>query len=875
MFRNMPRDPHISIVTESSFEVVNRRWRHWGWPDAEMSSITHVMSLGRTWRWSKTERHDMNDHGSASMKSLNTFEQIEDDHYQENRKMNIYWPFQSHVEWRLGKFLVENLTQAQINTFLKLDWLEAQKPSFTTALQLLDWMDTLPSGPGWKVMELEVDGYNTEKKIELIFRDGLEVVESLFGNPIFSQNMSFNPLLLWNNVEWEYGEWFTADEASHIQGATIIPIIAASDKTPVTRHTGALEMHPLFLTIANIDSNIHMKATACAWRCIAFVPVIKFEVHPDYQTILQARLWHKCMDIVMEKLKRTANVGEFMTDAFAWMADLPEQQLIASVSRNLSPVTLANLKQFGDSTCYTLDLIHMVSRQVDPWRLDAFQKLAKTSHLLGDWKNSEVSSFLVPEVLHSLHKFFFNHIFMWCKDVAGNDELDARLQNSSQTHQYMPLRLWGIMHDTDDSHDCWCHSPPMVQSVRALIDFIYLAQRPIHMESSIRHMENSLSEFHATKDAILNAGGHRGKDHFNILKLELMLSFVGAIRRSGGLIQYSADVSERLLITHCKTPFTRTNGQSDFTKQIIRLLDCQECMHLMDVYLLLCEHNEPLVNASADEEELLSSNDPTSAWISHVAPSEQCRFNSPRLIHNLFTKGLLSNGTPATLSVTITPDCKKLSTCDIADIYALPDFATQLAEYVAQCTGSMTSQFILQSFNEVVVWYKFHIQQYSISAPSVIMPSQVVQALTPSPDFPLGNCDAVLLNTHEESLHNHGSSTLIGIKVRTVFQLTSSHCSQTTPTFFAHPLLYVQPLNVIATPDNQPDTRLWTLKGSHMGFIIPLTEVVHPADLVPVFGERVNRTVTAATSQQVYDRFYLNYFTTKEAFDTFYDHRFV
>ncbi|KIK22290.1 hypothetical protein PISMIDRAFT_102693 [Pisolithus microcarpus 441] len=259
--------------------------------------------------------------------SKNTFEQIEDDHYQENRKMNIYWPFQSHVEWRLGKFLVENLTQAQINTFLKLDWVSS----------LLDWMDTLPSGPGWKVMELEVDGYNTEKKIELIFRDGLEVVESLFGNPIFSQNMSFNPLLLWNNVEWEYGEWFTADEASHIQvsllflrifcklmlikdtlpeGATIIPIIAASDKTPVTRHTGALEMHPLFLTIANIDSNIHMKATACAWRCIAFVPVIKFEVHPDYQTILQARLWHKCMDIVMEKLKRTANVGEFMTDAF-------------------------------------------------------------------------------------------------------------------------------------------------------------------------------------------------------------------------------------------------------------------------------------------------------------------------------------------------------------------------------------------------------------------------------------------------------------------------------------------------------------------------------------------------------------------------------
>ncbi|KIK11804.1 hypothetical protein PISMIDRAFT_68816, partial [Pisolithus microcarpus 441] len=110
-------------------------------------------------------------------------------------------PFQSRAEWRLGKFLAENLTQAQINAFLKLDWLDSQKPSFSSARQLLDWMDALPSGPRWQVMELEVDGYNTEKKIELIYRDGLEVIESLFGNPIFAQNMSFDPLHVWRNAE--------------------------------------------------------------------------------------------------------------------------------------------------------------------------------------------------------------------------------------------------------------------------------------------------------------------------------------------------------------------------------------------------------------------------------------------------------------------------------------------------------------------------------------------------------------------------------------------------------------------------------------------------------------------------------------------------
>ncbi|KAG1848557.1 hypothetical protein DFJ58DRAFT_627135, partial [Suillus subalutaceus] len=81
-------------------------------------------------------------------------------------------------------------------------------------------------------------------------------------------------------------------------GTTQVPIILGSDKTPVTRLTGGLEMHPIFLTIGNIDSEVRSKATLRAWRCVAYMPIIKFRVHPDYQSILQAWLWHKCMDLI-------------------------------------------------------------------------------------------------------------------------------------------------------------------------------------------------------------------------------------------------------------------------------------------------------------------------------------------------------------------------------------------------------------------------------------------------------------------------------------------------------------------------------------------------------------------------------------------------
>ncbi|KAG8221598.1 hypothetical protein J3R82DRAFT_1852 [Butyriboletus roseoflavus] len=70
------------------------------------------------------------------------------------------------------------------------------------------------------------------------------------------------------------------------KGTTIVPILAMSDKTSVTRMTGGLEMHPLFLSISNIDFHIRMAATSHAWQYVAFMLIPKFETHSDYQSIL-------------------------------------------------------------------------------------------------------------------------------------------------------------------------------------------------------------------------------------------------------------------------------------------------------------------------------------------------------------------------------------------------------------------------------------------------------------------------------------------------------------------------------------------------------------------------------------------------------------
>ena len=484
---------------------------------------------------------------------------------------------------------------------------------------MLGWIDVLPTTSTWQTVQLEIQGYPTTTPIQLIWRDGLETVRSIVSNPVFANNVTFDPIKIQQNGVREYGEWFTSQEAFSIQvrlafntagisdtnfepqdqlpaGASIVPIIAASDKTPVTRHTGGLEMHPLFITIGNIDSDVHMKATSHAWQCVAFIPMPKFETHPNYQTILQTCLWHKCVDLVFANLKNTARHGDLMVDPsgdiqhcftplVAWTVDLPEQLMIACISKNTSPVTEASIKQFGDGKHHalhagekTLERIFDTAQDVDPWNLDRFQKCTKALLLLGvhlpfwrDYLLSNPAIFLVPEVLHTLHKLFFDHILAWCKEVLGKDELDFRFKSA---HKRVSMRQFsgGVSHVqqmTGREHRdiqrkivpilAGAAPPDFVAAVRCMIDFIYQAQSPVHSDTTIASMEAALDEFHARKTAIVEAGARKGKSgiktDFYIPKLELLQSFADAIRNSGAIIQYTADVSKRLLIMHCKQPF--------------------------------------------------------------------------------------------------------------------------------------------------------------------------------------------------------------------------------------------------------------------------------------------------------------------------------
>lgn len=572
-------------------------------------------------------------------------------------------------------------------------------------------------------------------------------------------------------------------------------------------------MHPVFLTIGNIRSDIRTQATSHAWRCVALIPSPNIQARAEFKTILLSRLFHWSLDLVTASLKKATVNGCMLTDAIghirkcytpliSYIADLPEQQLISCMSNNASPITVAELPQFGNPTPAeprTRDAILQQIRDlcavVHPWDLANFQKAAKRVKLLGvhkpfwhDWKFAEPSLFLTGEILTTLHKFCLDYVLEWCRIVAGSNTLDSRFMNlhqrvsfrhfasgvsqqppmSGQDYRDLERQLVAILDGAGAASD------DFIYAIRAMVEFIYRAQDPVHTDSSVAEMEQALADFHSRKQSIINIGARTGTNgtihHFNIPKMERMASFARQTKANGALIQYTADISERLLITHCKMAFQntlhscRTGTDVD---QIVDVLNREETIRLFDLYLAwrMTNHSESVVKtmiSTEDEEttidptlesemdytedEEMTTIDPTLEFLQRVLPDKVSTFRGPRPFRNHFQNpnSLISTGGEIALHVTIHPDHSKISIARMQTVYHLPDLPSVISRYIDE--ASQDHQVcVWDAKGKVSTWNKFCVQLHSSGRGRSVDKTQIVQAYPPSREYPLGNCDAVLL----------------------------------------------------------------------------------------------------------------------------------
>lgn len=93
-------------------------------------------------------------------------------------------------------------------------------------------------------------------------------------------------------------------------GATIAPVIIASDKTQLSNFSGDKSAWPVYLTIGNIEKSTRWMASSRATVLIGYIPVSKLECFSEKRRQHEAsQLWHSCMRSLLRPLMEVGKNG--------------------------------------------------------------------------------------------------------------------------------------------------------------------------------------------------------------------------------------------------------------------------------------------------------------------------------------------------------------------------------------------------------------------------------------------------------------------------------------------------------------------------------------------------------------------------------------
>ncbi|KIO33395.1 hypothetical protein M407DRAFT_51392, partial [Tulasnella calospora MUT 4182] len=112
-------------------------------------------------------------------------------------------PFASYQEWEFAHWLIKSgMSQTEMSKFFKLQWNqpESQSFSFSSTKTFLEKIDSLPTGPKFERKEIvltgdivDESGERASEVLELWYRNPVECVQELLGNPLFKDYLHYAP----------------------------------------------------------------------------------------------------------------------------------------------------------------------------------------------------------------------------------------------------------------------------------------------------------------------------------------------------------------------------------------------------------------------------------------------------------------------------------------------------------------------------------------------------------------------------------------------------------------------------------------------------------------------------------------------------------
>ncbi|KAG1789923.1 uncharacterized protein HD556DRAFT_1446500 [Suillus plorans] len=822
---------------------------------------------------------------------------------QEALGLDPWAPFADEEEWALVKWLISRVGQTAIDEFLKLPIAQHMRTSFTSKYTLMKSVDKLPHGTEWKLKRINVEGnllrngQCEREELELWLRNPVDCIRELMANAEFNGVVSYTPERVFADVEGKVrqfdemwtGDWWWEMQGRLPEGATVAPVILASDKTSLSQFRGDQEVWPVYLTLGNISKDIRRQPSKHASILIAYLPISKLECFSrDTRSLERYRLFHYCMTQLLEPL---VSAGKDGVDVIcpdsrvrrmhpilaAYVADFPEQCLVSCCMENRCPKCVVGRNDRGDmrrSAPRERDSIMEYLRQHSQGEL-SIERFEGELGLQAIYKpfwatlpHNDIFLGMTPDILHQLHKGVFkDHLVNWCTDIIGEEALDThfklmtsyaglhhfhkgiskRKQWTGADYRELQRVFLGVIAGAVENR--------VISAVRAVLDFIYYAQYQSHTENSLARMQAALASFHANKNVFIEL---EVREHFNIPKIHSMVHYIDSIRLFGSADGFNTELPECLHIDLAKRAYRASNCR-DYVIQMTTWLRRQESLSIKDAYLhwwasqrLIDKPSDSaaaldLVEQDSDISKSDSDDDiPDHSRQLHIMPRQIHRFTMLSATRGYFVPKICS--------------FPNIPIQRLIENHGTSQFVPALQAFVNEhFPGQLHRQLNAQDRVDV---FKY-LSVLSPARPHItnskcffkIRASPVVASRDPRKLPAPARFDTALFIENRELYTAKGISGLRVGEVKVVFNLPSRLGK------FSHPLLYVHWFRPLQTFDDNLQTfrlaRSSRQHGPHAA-IVPATEVIRVCHVIPRFSR-----------QHVVDeeQFYLNKYIDLDLFE--------